>query len=148
MELAFLHIADYANLTKDDKLNIMGIFSVINALNFPTQHPEMHVVAQLAADPGEYSRQFQVTIKLLNEDASQELVNFNAPATVPNGRGLRVTMNFTLRLVNIVFPTPGTYEFVVLVDGDQKGSASLYVNQVQQPSQPAQNDGSPSFGNL
>ena len=146
MELVFLHIADYANLTKDDKLNIMGIFSAINAVTFPASHPEMHVVAQLAADPAEYGRQFQVTIKLLDEDASQELVNFTAPASVPHGRGTRVTMNFTLRLVNIVFPAPGTYEFVVLVDGDQKGSASLYVNEVQQPS-PLPGD-APSSGNL
>ncbi len=139
MELAFLHIADYASVTKDDKLNVMGIFSAINAPSFPAPHPEMHVVAQLAADPAEYGRQFQVTIKLLDEDASHELVNFNVPATVPNGHGLQVTMNFTLRLVNVVFPAPGTYEFVVLVDGDQKGSASLYVNAIQPPTQNPEN---------
>src|SRR5258708_34223328 len=98
MELAFLHIADYASVTKDDKLNVMGIFSAINAPSFPAPHPEMHVVAQLAADPAEYGRQFQVTIKLLVENASHELANFNAPAQVPKEHGFQFPLQFTIPL--------------------------------------------------
>jgi hypothetical protein len=133
MELTFLHIADYASLTADQKLNVMGIFRNISAPRFPVVHPEMYVVAQLSARSSEFGRNFTWTIKLLNEDASQEIISFENSASVPsNDRGLPTNMNIILRLVNTVFPGPGTYEFSVLVDGDTKGSLPVEVIQVEQ----------------
>jgi hypothetical protein len=128
MELTFLHVADYANVTVDQKLNVMGIFGSITANSLPTVHPEMHIVAQLSANASEYGRHFKLSIKLLDEDASRELVSFNDEVTVPSGeRGLPARMNFNLRLVNVQFESAGTYEVVVLVDGDQKGSVPLEI---------------------
>ncbi len=133
MELTFLHIADYANITADQKLNVMGIFSNISAPKFPVVHPEMYVVTQLTARASEFGRNFTWAIKLLNEDASQEIISFENSATVPpNDKGLPVNMNIILRLVNTVFPDPGTYEFSVLVDGDAKDSLPVEVIQVEQ----------------
>ena len=45
--------ADYANLTGDGKLNIMGIFSTIFATQFPARHPSMHIIAKLIGGLGE-----------------------------------------------------------------------------------------------
>ncbi|SRR5258708_7517038 len=133
MELSFLHVADYANVTGDQKLNVMGIFGNITASGFPTVHPEMYLVAQLSASAAEYGRQFKLSIKLLDEDASKELISFAQDISVPVGQGgLPVQMNVNLRLVNTLFPSPGTYEFVVLVDGDDKGSRRLEVIQSPQ----------------
>jgi hypothetical protein len=134
VELTFLHVAEYANTTADQKLNVMGIFNNINAANFPATHPEMFLVAQLTAQASEYGRQFQLGIKLLNEDATQEVINFSGPVIVPRGdNGLRVNMNFMIRFVNTVFNSPGTYEFSVLVDGDVKGSLPLQLSQIPAP---------------
>ncbi len=135
MELTFLHLAEYANTTEDRKLNVMGIFSNINAQNFPATHPQMYLIAQLTAKASEYGRNFKLTVKLLDEDATNEVISFSAPATVPTtNNGLPVSMNFTLRLVNTVFPKPGTYEFSVLVNDDEKGTLPLEVIQLSQPS--------------
>ena len=133
MDLTFLHLADYANVTVDQKLNVMGIFSNITTNSLPTVHPEMHVVAQLSANASEYGRQFRLSVKLLDEDATKEIVSFDDTVIVPTGeRGLPARMNFNLRLVNVQFDTAGTYEVVVLVDGDQKGSVPLEVIQTAQ----------------
>jgi hypothetical protein len=131
MELTFLHVAEYANSTEDKKLNVMGIFNNINATNFPAAHPEMYLVAQLSARASEYGRKFKLGIKLLNEDASKVIIDFQGDAEVPTGRnGLPVNMNIMLRLVNTVFPEPGTYGFSVLVDGDEKGTLPIEVIQL------------------
>jgi len=53
MDLTYLLAADYANITRDGKLNVMGIFSIINAPGFPAVHPQMYLVAQLTAGPFE-----------------------------------------------------------------------------------------------
>ncbi len=131
MELTFLQIAEYTNSTEDHKLNVMGIFSNISALKFPAVHPEMYLVAQLVARAPEYGRRFKLGVKLLNEDASQEIVNFTVDSTVPAGnRGLPVNMNFNFRLVNTNFDKPGTYEFSILIDDDLKGTLPVEVFQV------------------
>ena len=129
MKLPILLVADYANTTVDGKLNVMGIFQNISAGTFPTMHPEMFVIAQFAAGPAEYGRKFKIEIKLLDEDA-KELVSFSTDAQVPQGLpGQPIQMPVILRLVNTVFPNPGTYQFSVLVDGDEKESLSIQVNQ-------------------
>jgi hypothetical protein len=130
MELTFLHVADYINYTADNKLNVMGIFSNITTSTFPAVHPEMYLVTQLVAKASEYGRQFKLEIKLLNEDASQVVAGFSVDPTVPaGGKGLPVTMNFGLKLVNTKFDAPGTYQFSVLVDGDEKGTLAIDVLQ-------------------
>ena len=129
-------VSDYANTTGDGKLNVMGIFGSITALSFPTTHPEMYVIAQLAASPAEYKRAFKFELKLMDEDG-QLIGNIITDAVVPTpetGRYMR--LNHVLRLVNITFPRPGEYEFVVLIDNDVKGTLPIEVNQAQNP--PAQ----------
>jgi hypothetical protein len=136
MEITFLHVAEYANTTVDQKLNVMGIFNNISAPSFPAMHPEMYLVAQLTARAPEYGRQFRLDAKLLDEDATQELINFTTTMVVPEGKkGLPVYLNLTLRFLNTVFPTPGTYEFSILVDGDVKGTHPIDLILVEQPQQ-------------
>ena len=139
MDLSYLLVADYANVTQDGKLNVMGIFATISAVNFPAVHPEMYLVAQLTAVPFEYGRKCEIAVKLIDEDASSELVDFRAPVIVPSGeRGQKVHLNHILRLVNIRFPRPGTYEFCILVDNDAKGQLAIEVNQLPPPPQDSQ----------
>lgn len=133
MEITFLQVADYANTTADQKLNVMGIFSNISALTFPIVHPEMYLVAQLNARAPEYGRKFKFGVKLINEDGA-EILNFSGDAAVPVGdRGLPVHMNLTFRLVNTQFPAAGTYEFSLLIDGDVKGALPVELLQVTPP---------------
>jgi hypothetical protein len=51
-QLLFL-AADYANITGDGKLNVMGIFNDIYSFNFPARHSSMHLVARLGAELSE-----------------------------------------------------------------------------------------------
>jgi hypothetical protein len=134
MELAFLLVADYANTTGDGKLNVMGIFQNIFAVQFPVAHPEMYVIAQFTAGPAEYGRRRKLEIKLLDEDAAQEIVSFSTDVEIPRGTGgQRVSVPVILRLVNTTFPKPGTYEFSVLLDEDLKGSLAVQVDQLSAP---------------
>jgi hypothetical protein len=131
MDLTYLLVADYANITGDGKLNVMGIFSIINAHGFPAVHPQMYLVAQLTAGPFEYGRKCDIVVKLLDQDGS-ELVDFKTPVEVPVGeKGQRVHLNHMVQLVNLSFPRPGTYEFGILVDNEPKGTLPIQVNQVQ-----------------
>lgn len=137
MELTLLLMADYANVTADNKLNVMGIFGNLNARKFPVTHPLMYLIVRLTAGAAEYGREIRLGVKLINEDATQELVNLETKARVPRGRaGEEVNVNQIIFLRNLKFPEAGFYEFSVLVDHDVKGSVPLEVRQVAERKKP------------
>jgi hypothetical protein len=131
-QLLFL-AADYANITGDGKLNVMGIFNDIYSFNFPARHSSMHLVARLGAELGEYGQTRNFTVKLLDEDGNQ-IMDISGQFQTPKGEhGRKPEVNIILELKDVVFPKPGTYQFVILVDKDHKGELSLYVNQIEPP---------------
>jgi hypothetical protein len=131
-QLLFL-AADYANITGDGKLNVMGVFNDIYSFNFPARHPSMHLVAKLGAELGEYGQTRSFTVRLLDEDGNQ-IMDISGQFQVPKGeRGRKPEVNIVLDLKDVVFPKPGIYQFIILVDKDYKGELSLYVNKIDAP---------------
>ncbi len=133
MKLLLLLAADYANVTSDGKLNVMGVFREINALNFPARHPSMHLVVKLGAELGEYGETRNLIVKLLDVDGN-EIMSLSGPTNIPKGEGgRRPEVNAILELKDIVFPKPGPYQFIVLVDKDFKGDLTIYANKIDTP---------------
>ncbi len=133
MRLLLLLAADYANVTGDGKLNVMGIFREINASSFPARHPSMHLVIILGAELGEYGQTRNLVVKLFDVDGN-ELMSLSGPVNIPTGEGgKKPEVNAILGIRDITFPKPGPYQFVVLVDKDYKGDLTVYANQIDVP---------------
>ncbi len=88
MKLLLLLAADYANVTGDGKLNVMGIFREVNALNFPVRHPSMHLVVKLGAELGEYGETRNLAVKLLDADGN-EIMSLSGQVNIPKAVGAR-----------------------------------------------------------
>ncbi|MBN2548662.1 MAG: hypothetical protein JXB15_05875 [Anaerolineales bacterium] len=133
MKLDLLLAADYANITGDGKLNVMGIFREINADNFPTRLVSMHLVIRLIAELGEYGASRDLFVFLRDPDGVDKF-RVTGRVDIPKGEGgIIPQVNIILELKDLVFPQPGIYQFVVMVDKDYKGDMALYVNQVETP---------------
>ena len=130
MDLPILLLADYANVERGGKLNVMGIFDRIMATGFPMVQPEMFLVMKLSASPAEYGTTRKLRVKLMNEDATEALVDWSRDIEVPEGQGQRVEINQFLGLAGTLFPAEGTYRFYVTVDNDEKGSLPVAVVRV------------------
>ena len=131
MKLELFLAADYANITGDGKLNVMGIFRVVKATNFPARHPSMHLVIKMVAELGEYGVSRNLFVKLLSPDGN-ELMELSGKIDVPVGSGgLTPEVNVILELKDLIFPEPGPYQFVVMVDKDYKGDLPIMVNQIE-----------------
>jgi hypothetical protein len=125
--------ADYANITGEGKLNVMGIFNNINALSFPARHSSMHLIAKLSPEMSEYGQKRSFTILLMDADANH-IVEVSGEFEVPKGQdGKKPEVNIMFELKDVVFVKPGRYVFVLLVDKDQKDEITLYVNQIEPP---------------
>jgi len=133
MQLTLFLAADYANITREGKLNVMGIFNDIYAQTFPARHSSMHLVAKLGAELGEYGQARDFTVKLLDADANPIFDLSGQFQVPPGGQGRKPEVNLILELKDLIFPKEGMYQFVLLVDKDHKGELSLYVSKLDAP---------------
>jgi hypothetical protein len=129
MDVPIFLAADYANITSDGKINIMGIFQSINAPSFPVVHISLVLVMKLVADLGEYDER-ELAIKLLDGNGKEQLVlttriKFGLPQ---NGR--RPEFINILELNNTVFQYPDRYQFALFVEKDCKSTLGIDVIQI------------------
>jgi len=126
MHVKLALLADYANVTSEGKLNILGIFDRINVSELPAVHPQMHLILRLEAHPAERDRVHNVEIRLHDPDGGTV---FEVKGDlVPHGRtGETIATNQILTLNNLQLTTPGGYTFVVFVDNDLKSELQLGV---------------------
>jgi len=132
MEVKFAALADYANITREGKLNVLGIFDVINTSNFPVRLPTFYVVVSYAAGAAEFGSDKDVEIVLCDEDGNDL---FRAKqvlhVTRPKRSGTLFTTNQIAGIVGFPFKKPGDYQFSILVNNEEKKTLSLLVNEVK-----------------
>jgi hypothetical protein len=133
MKLTLFLAADYANITREGKLNVMGIFDDIYAPTFPARHSSMHLVLKLGAELGEYGQKRDFKIMLLDADGNQ-IFDLSGQFQIPSGgHGKKPEVNLIVELKDLIFPKEGMYQFALLVDKDHKGELSLHVSKVDAP---------------
>jgi len=124
-------LADYANVSQDGKLNIMGIFQEVNPPVLPFALPQMYLVISFVAGPAEFGSTKNIRIVLLESDGS-EMLTLEGQMEVPRQSprpGSRAYMNQVIGLNGITFHRPGDYAFSILVGGETKETIGLHVNE-------------------
>jgi hypothetical protein len=123
-------LADAATISSDGKINILGEFNHIRSAGVPVLWPRMIYVARIEvenSDPDEVP----IELRILNEDEEPIALpqtggwRRNRPAPV----GEVSTVPLLLEINNAVFPAFGTYQFVLLLAGEEHGRTLLYVVQ-------------------
>src|SRR5688572_2030405 len=107
-------LADYANVTGDGKLNILGIFDRINLVQVPAVHPQMHLILRLEAHAAERERAQKIEIRL-HDPEGHTIFEVNGDI-VPHGDGaLPISTNQILTLNNLQLEKIGAYKFVIFI---------------------------------
>lgn len=133
MRIPLAVLADYANLSADGKLNIMGIFDIIFASRVPALHPQMQLVLKLQSEPAERGTEKKLDVRLIDEDG-KKLVGLESSFRVPDDFPLTGEIPQIISLGGLRFERFGEYAFHVLVNGDTKAHVPFCVKQF--PSQP------------
>ena len=129
--------ADFANLTQDNKVNILGIFNQVFAPRFPALLPQYHLIAKVGLEPGEEPKNRKLTLYLVGEDANVAKVKiFEETFDFPErSGGLDPEHAVIMTMQGMVFPKQGTYQFLLHIDDRWLASLSLYLRE-QLPPQP------------
>ena len=136
MEIPLAILADYANVTAEGKLNVMGVFDVINTHRVPAIHAQMHLVFRVEANPAEAGSTKQLEIKLMGADG-QTLLSLGGELAIgvtgPPFLGEMLTSNHIIGLQAVRFEKAGAYQFAILVNGDTKAIVPLKVKVLPGP---------------
>lgn len=130
MDVSLGVLADYASVTQDGKLNIMGIFGEINPPLLPFALPMMYLVLVFEASPAEIDTDKTIRVALLSGDGKQ-IIGLDQTVKVPKPKrpGTRVSMNAVFGMGGARFEQAGDYAFSVLIGGEEKKSVPLHVNE-------------------
>ncbi|MCL4460056.1 MAG: hypothetical protein M1136_02575 [Chloroflexi bacterium] len=129
MEVALALLADYANVSREGKLNILGIFDRINVQSVPAIHPQMQLIMTLEADRAEADREHKVEVELTDADGTGL---FSIKGSLQFGQpplGERVGINHVIQLNNLRFDRFGQYAFKILINNELRKSVPLTVIQ-------------------
>ena len=72
MDAVLAVAADYANVSSDGKLNIMGIFQELRPSALPAQVPQMYLVISWDAGPAEFGSHKKVSVTYMGPDDQQQ----------------------------------------------------------------------------
>ncbi|MCH8911310.1 MAG: hypothetical protein IH867_11335 [Chloroflexi bacterium] len=128
-------LADFASISADGKLNIMGIFNQVNPTSLPASILTPFLVLKFEAEITEVDTPRTIVIKLVDADGSQ-LLSGEQEITLkrPDKPGVRPNFNLFTRFPALVLPKAGDYSFEIIIDKDHKFSVPLRVNEVKERS--------------
>lgn len=121
MTISYLHFADYAFLTDNGKIGIIGIFDRIYTKVVPATHGSVFVVGQTA----EIRKEEELTLVI--RKGLKELFRQTFATNLQKMVSPLKTYNFLIGLHNFTFPETGVYDFVVMSGENEVGVKRLVI---------------------
>lgn len=114
-------LSDYALISSDGKLSVMGIFDEIQVEKFPGGFINKYLVATIIGTPEE---SYSLNVKLEEEGGKKNLLNpllLNAKLSITGKHNVVVTLQ------QVGFEKEGVYYFKIYTGNDEVGSTKLEV---------------------
>lgn len=136
MEVGLAVLADSANVSREGKLNILGIFDRVMVRQVPGPLPPMHLVLRLEARPSDLGTEHTVRVRLQGPDGPP-LFDINGAFT-PRSRdpGNGVAVNHIINFGSMPLQHTGRHRVLVFLDDELKREIPLTVAQAPAPPQP------------
>lgn len=122
--LKFLAFCDVANVSREGKLSIIGIFDRIFAAKVPSSFIRLFIVAIFEGKPGSEAK-----IKLEIADPTGKPVL--PPKDLAFRFGTNGKANLITDLVHLPLPVFGQYKISVSANGKKLGEENLWVSQTE-----------------
>jgi hypothetical protein len=128
MHITLALVAEAANRSDNERLNLLGVFTTLYAATTPCQHPTMALVVNFEGTAMERGMRQRVSIRLVNADGKPIMTLKDAQVEVPNDPSvLTPRFNLIANIAGVVFETFGSYQFDILVEGEVRGQVPITV---------------------
>jgi hypothetical protein len=147
MRVTFAHLCDYATVSKEGKLSVLGIFSTISVSQIPARHAQMFLAFELELEPLELNHDFNIEIRCRDADggpvfAIQGTMNLEGQAKP----GQKPRIGQTVQLTNTEFRRPGDYDVTIQISGRVEATVPFSVIERQKDDPPPQIGNRPPNG--
>lgn len=137
MKVPLAVVAEAANISIDNRLNILGIFDSLLAPSVPARHSQMFVVVVVSAEPSERGRSYTMDVVLVEEDGKTVQAFPSMPFAIPPDGATRITsMRMLFQIRDLVFPKFGEYTLDVLIDNHSVAQMPIVLGQLDNPQLP------------
>lgn len=133
VKLRFAVLADYANVTGDGKINILGVLDQIYAYAFPATHRELVVVNSFETENTEDGAKLDMGVKIIDPDGH----TLSEIGGVLQIAGLRQVVNQIHVFQDLEFQMAGAHEVHLLVDHATVHVMELNLVKIQEPDPPS-----------
>lgn len=140
MEVSFAHLCDYATVSREGKLSVMGIFSRISTGQLPAQHHQAFLAFQLTASSFELGRPFEVEIRCMGPDG-EELLKVEGKGMVGLKPGARPRPGDLHQFAQVValkglpLQNEGGHQIAIFLDGHLESTVRFDVALLRGPGQ-------------
>src|SRR5437588_4076279 len=134
MEVSLAVLADYANISQEGKLNILGIFNTVFVQSFPGGLPQCFLVIRLVAEVEEKGTQHQLQCRMTDPDGkwlTNLAVELSVPAEGPPGPP---GIDLILPAAPLVrFERDGPHELKVFLDEKEQRAIKVTASRLPPP---------------
>jgi hypothetical protein len=125
MKLIYTLLCDYAFLSIDRKVNIIGVFETINAQKFPVTHPKFVIVGSVVPS----KKSFKMSLNIIEKESSSSILGDIHERDVNLPAEHEQNFNFIVEVINTNFTKPGLYNVEIKIDGKVIGEVPLRLTE-------------------
>ena len=132
LEIKLATIADAANISREGKLNITGIFNNIKTASFPASHPCMVLVYVIEGDISDAQATHKLKVDLIDEDGNLVIpplegkINFKTVGSVN-----KMSASQIIQLANVQFKKHGRHAFKIILNGEVRATVPLEIIKIE-----------------
>jgi hypothetical protein len=129
MEIVLAAVADSANISQENKLNVLGTFDTIPARHVPVHAPPMTLAVTIRAEYEDRGREHRLEIHLVDEDGKRLLTGGTVIRLGDISPGRFVHAHLVTPLHNdLVFERFGRYRILISAGEGVRGDVVLQVS--------------------
>ncbi len=138
MKIQFAHLCDYATVSQEGKLSILGIFTNINVRTFPATHPQMYLAFDLEMRTVEASRPMALEIHLVDADGEKLFEmkgrgQFKVAEGATDKPGATMRISQIMAMSGITFKRPGAHEINIFLNDSLAYTVSFQITRLKPP---------------
>lgn len=127
MKVTFAHVCDYATISREGKLSVLGIFGRISANKVPAQHPQLWLAFEIEVMKHELGQVGKLEVRLAGEDG-EILVRLNGEVKIESADllpGRPVKVPYIIQVNGMRLAKYGSYGFDIFLDGQHTQNVSF-----------------------
>lgn len=113
MTLDYVHIADYASVSREGKLSIAGIFQTIFCEKLPALHPQFFICLQLSVTDGDIGTRQSMYVRI-SDPEGKEIFGADGQINIQEDAMLQ-PLSLQFRVNGISFHAYGPHEVEVTI---------------------------------